>query len=71
MSKEPTESKSRLLTQEWEILHEVARALHSSQGVKSMLENVLSVLTGFDDLKVERKAGIFPADPGKRLKIRI
>jgi hypothetical protein len=36
-----------------------------------MLENVLSVLTGFDDFKVERKAGIFLADPGKRLKVRI
>jgi signal transduction histidine kinase len=66
MSKESTESESRLLTQEYEILHEVARVLHSSQGVKSMLENVLSVLTGFDDLKVERKAGIFLADPEKK-----
>lgn len=67
MSKEPTGSESRLLTQEYEILHEVARVLHSSQGVKSMLENVLSVLTGFDDLKVERKAGIFLADPEKKV----
>lgn len=67
MSKESTESESRILTQEYEILHEVARALHSSQGVKSMLEDVLSVLTGFDDLKVERKAGIFLADPEKKV----
>ena len=66
MPKEPTESESRLLTQEYEILHEVARVLHSSQGVKSMLENVLSVLTGFDELKVERKAGIFLTDPEKK-----
>lgn len=67
MPNEPTESESRLLTQEYEILHEVARVLHSSQGVKSMLENVLSVLTGFDDLKVEKKAGIFLADPEKEV----
>jgi len=32
-----------------------------------MLENVLSVLTGFDDLKVEKKAGIFLADPEKKV----
>lgn len=48
------------------MLHEVARVLHSSQGVKSMLENVLLVLTGFDELKVEKKAGIFLADPDKK-----
>ena len=32
-----------------------------------MLDNVLFVLTGFDDLKVERKAGIFLADPEKKV----
>ena len=67
MSSKPTESESRLLTQEYEVLHEVARVLHSSQGMKSMLENVLLVLTGFDELKVERKAGIFLADPDKKV----
>jgi len=67
MTTKPTESESRLLTQEYEILREVARVLHSSQGVKRMLENVLSVLTGFDDLKVEKKAGIFLADPEKKV----
>lgn len=71
MPNEKTESESRLLTQEYEILHEVARVLHSSQGVKSMLKNVLSVLTGFDELKVERKAGIFLADPEKKISIFI
>jgi signal transduction histidine kinase len=59
-------SRSRLLTQEYEVLHEVARVLHSSPGVKSMLENVLLVLTGFDELKVEKKAGIFLVDPEKK-----
>ena len=67
MLKEPNESESLLLTQEYEILHEVARVLHSSQGVKSMLEKVLSVITGFGGLKVERKAGIFLADPEKKV----
>ncbi len=67
MTTKPTESESRLLTQEYEVLHEVARVLHSSQGVKNMLKNVLSVLTGFDDLKVEKKAGIFLADPEKKV----
>ena len=32
-----------------------------------MLENVLCVLTGFDDLKVERKAGIFLVYPEKKV----
>jgi signal transduction histidine kinase len=67
MTAKPTESESRLPTQEYGILREVARVLHSSQGVKRMLENVLSVLTGFDDLKVEKKAGIFLADPEKKV----
>jgi len=67
MTAKPTESESRLPTQEYGILREVARVLHSSQGVKGMLENVLSVLTGFDDLKVEKKAGIFLADPEKKV----
>lgn len=62
-----SESESRLLTQEYEILREVARVLHTSQGVKSMLENVLLVLTGFDDLRVEKKAGIFLADSEKKV----
>jgi signal transduction histidine kinase len=66
MQKEPSDTQSRLLTQEYEVLHGVARVLHSSQGVKSMLEDVLSVLIGFKDLKVEKKAGIFLADPEKK-----
>ncbi len=69
MPKEPTEtiSLSRLLTQEYEILHKVARVLHSSQGLKRVLEDVLLVLTGFEELKVEKKAGIFLADPENKV----
>ncbi|MBT4897564.1 MAG: hypothetical protein HON56_00705, partial [Nitrospina sp.] len=67
MPTNPTDPQSRLLTEEYEILHEVARVLHSSQGLKSMLEDVLGVLTGFNELKVEKKAGIFLADPEKKV----
>jgi signal transduction histidine kinase len=67
-TKPPTpDPQSHLLNQEYEVLHEVARVLHSSQGVKNMLEQVLLVLTGFEDLKVEKKAGIFLADPEKKV----
>ncbi len=67
MQKEPTDSQPQLRTQEYEVLHKVAQALHSSKGLKGMLENVLAVLTGFDELKVEKKAGIFLADTEKKV----
>ena len=67
MPTNPTDPQSRILTEEYEVLHEVARVLHSSKGLKNMLEDVLEVLTGFNELKVEKKAGIFLADPEKKV----
>ncbi|MFQ5443501.1 MAG: PAS domain S-box protein, partial [Nitrospinales bacterium] len=61
------EEKARLVTQEYEVLHEVAKALHTSEGTKPMLENVLKALTHFEELKVEYKAGIFLADEEKKV----
>lgn len=71
MSK-PTEhlSQSRvpsLISQEYEVLHEVAKALHGSQGVQGMLQKVLGVITQFEEIKVEKKAGIFLADESKKV----
>ena len=59
------EKKSRL-AQEYEVLHEVAKALRRSDGMRPMLNSVLEILTQFEELRVERKAGIFLSDPDKK-----
>lgn len=56
------EEKAHLATQEYKVLHDVAKALHTPDGTKTMLENVLKAIINFDELKVECKAGIFLAD---------
>jgi signal transduction histidine kinase len=60
------EKKSRL-AQEYEVLHEVAKTLHRSDGMRPMLNSVLEILTQFDELRVEKKAGIFLSDPDKKV----
>ncbi len=60
------EKKSRL-AQEYEVLHEVAKALHHSDGMRPMLNSVLEILTQFEELRVEKKAGIFLSDPEKKV----
>ncbi len=61
------EQEIRQRTEEYRVLHEVARVLHNSQGLKKKLENTLKVLTQFKELEVEYKAGIFLADEEKRV----
>ena len=61
------EQEIRQRTEEYRVLHEVARVLHNTQGLKQMLESALKVLTQFKELKVEYKAGIFLADEEKRV----
>jgi len=61
------EQEIRQRTEEYRVLHEVARVLHNTQGLKEMLESALKVLTQFKELKVEYKAGIFLADEEKRV----
>ncbi len=53
------------VAEEYQMLHEVAKALHSSGSLKEMLQSVLAAITQFEELKVERKAGIFLADTEK------
>ncbi len=66
MSHQPiiqTESASpSRMTQEYQVLHEVAKTLQTTEDIKTILIKVLRVITQFDELKVERKAGIFLAD---------
>ena len=59
------EEEIRQRTEEYKVLHEVAKVLHNSQDLKKMLEDVLKVLTQFKELEVECKAGIFLADEDK------
>jgi len=60
------EQEIRQRAEEYRVLHEVARALHDSRGLKKMLENTLKVLTQFKELEVEYKAGIFLADEERK-----
>lgn len=58
---EPKTSSS-LMTREYQVLHEVAQALQVPQPTRTMLQKALEILTQFDELKVEHKAGLFLAD---------
>jgi signal transduction histidine kinase len=61
------EQEIRQRTEEYKVLHEVARVLHNSQGLKKKLENTLKALTQFKELEVEYKAGVFLADEEKKV----
>lgn len=61
------EEEIRQRTEEYKVLHEVARVLHNSQGLQKKLGNTLKVLTQFKELEVEHKAGIFLADEERRV----
>ena len=61
------EQEIRQRTEEYRVLHEVARVLHKSQDLKEMLECALKVLTQFKELEVEYKAGVFLADEEKKV----
>ena len=55
------------ITEEYRILHKVAQILQSSGELKSMLHDALRAITGFEELKVENKAGIFLVDEGENI----
>jgi|GEM_PF-488663 len=57
-----TEERRRRIAAEYKVLHQAAKILQNGTGLRGMLEEILLVITQFDDLKVERKAGIFLAD---------
>lgn len=58
------------ITEEYRILHKVAQILQGPGKLKSMLQNALRAITGFEELKVENKAGIFLVDENsKTLKL--
>lgn len=55
------------IAREYQVLHEVARALQSSEDTKSILKQVMKILIQFEELKVESKAGIFLADEERKV----
>jgi len=57
-----SKTSDSLMTREYQVLHEVAQALQVAQPTRTMLQKVLEILTQFDELKVEHKAGLFLAD---------
>jgi PAS domain S-box-containing protein len=61
------EEKVRLATEEYKVLHAVAKALHKTESLKGMLDHALEAITQFNELKVEYKAGIFLVDHEKKV----
>ncbi|QPJ66476.1 MAG: GAF domain-containing sensor histidine kinase [Candidatus Nitrohelix vancouverensis] len=65
-----TEKKDHLINHEYQTLHEVVKALNQPGDIKSILESALRAITQFEEIKVQRKAGIFLADEaGKVLNL--
>ncbi|MFQ5450081.1 MAG: ATP-binding protein [Nitrospinaceae bacterium] len=60
------ESHSRI-TEEYKVLHQVARILQNPCELKDMLQKTMRALTEFEEIKVENKAGIFLADRDKKV----
>ncbi len=55
------------ITEEYRILHKVAQILQSSGELENILQNALRAITGFEELKVENKAGIFLVDESQKV----
>ena len=65
---EPSQKDSNYnITEEYRILHKVAQILQASGDLQKMLEDAMGVITGFKDLKVENKAGIFLVNEEKKV----
>ncbi len=57
------EKEIRRRTEEYKVLHEIAKILHNPDDLKSILVSALTTLIRFGELEVEHKAGIFLAEP--------
>ena len=67
MPKTPDDNNIERLTEEYRILHKVAKILEAPGDLTTMLKSAMQVLTEFEDLRVESKAGIFLADTKKKV----
>lgn len=64
---EEVEHEIRRRTEEYKVLHEIAKILQNPSDLKSMLTSALTNLVRFQELEVENKAGIFLTDPEKQV----
>lgn len=55
------------ITEEYRMLHRVAQVLQTEGDLMGMLQSVMKTLTGFEDLRVENKAGIFLANNNRKV----
>ena len=67
LQKTSAQDTSSRIAEEYRILHRVAQILQASGEIKKMLQNTMRVITDFEELKVENKAGIFLADEDKKV----
>ena len=69
MSKPISSSKDtqNQVAEEYRILHKVAQVLQTSGELKAMLNEAVQAITGFEELKVENKAGIFLVNESKKI----
>jgi PAS domain S-box-containing protein len=63
----PAKNSESEITEEYRILHKVAQILQDSGELESILQSALRVITGFEELKVENKAGLFMVDEEKKV----
>ena len=61
------QDSSNNITEEYRILHKVAQVLQSSGELENILQAALQAITGFEELKVENKAGVFLVDESNRV----
>ena len=65
----PEEAKEQIRksTEEYRVLHNVAKALQSTEGTKKMLQEAMKAIVEYGELQVEYKAGIFLVDEENRV----
>jgi signal transduction histidine kinase len=64
---EDAKEQIRKSTEEYRVLHNVAKALQSTEGTKKMLQEAMKAIVEYGELQVEFKAGIFLVDEEKRV----
>lgn len=64
---QPSDNPANKITEEYRILHKVAQLLQTTGEIKGILQEVLQAITGFEELRVENKAGLFLADEEKKV----
>ncbi len=67
MTETSEEKQIRQQTEEYQVLHNVAKSLQSTQGMETMLKEAIKAIVEYGELQVEYKAGIFLIDAEKRV----